>query len=254
MNIDFTNINFYGFMAITIIVFALVFLGFGIILIIKNLSKNLKKIKTPFLELEKNEEGKEQIETELPQIKEKSFCIRKSLTKHPFFELMQYFIEIAIPQLEICHELKKIVVAEFLTIKFTVFKTILFNYVANQEEILLSGGTVSTDDINEVFLKGIKDYNKLAREKEIVYCGRIIKIPEIFIRKFDKWHSPHVELTFQSIKEISNNDIYPDEMMKLLSIIEMFTVAFKLTISDAMISINELNGQLEKELNLQISK
>ena len=58
MNIDFTNINFYGFMAITIIVFALVFLGFGIILIIKNLSKNLKKIKTPFLELEKNEEGK----------------------------------------------------------------------------------------------------------------------------------------------------------------------------------------------------
>ncbi|HOV13030.1 MAG TPA: hypothetical protein PK771_02000 [Spirochaetota bacterium] len=254
MNIDFNNINFYGFLAITIIVFALVFLGFGVILILKNLSRNLKKIKTPFLELEKSDDNKQSIETELPQINEKKFCIKKSLTRHPFFELMQYFIDIAIPQLEISHELKKIVVTEFLIIKFTVFKTILYDYIANQEQILISGGVVSTDDINEIFLNGIKEYNSLAREKEIKHNGRIIKIPEIFIKKFDKWHSPHVELTFQSIKDISNNDIYPDEMMKLLSIIEMFMIAFKLTISDAMISINELNGQLEKELNIQIER
>ncbi|HOV15608.1 MAG TPA: hypothetical protein PK771_15075 [Spirochaetota bacterium] len=258
MNIDFNNINFFGFLTILVIAFIILVIAGGILLVVRGLSKGLKRIKTPLFEIEKSDDKKEFIESELPVIekeeREKNFCIKKSLTKHSFFETMQYYIDIVIPQLEISHELKKIVVIEFLLIKFSVFKTLLFDYVANQEQILLSGGTVSTDDINEIFLSGIKEYNNTARQKEIKYQNKIIKIPEVFINKFDKWHSPHVDLTFQSIKEISMNDIYPNEMMKLLAIIEMFMVAFKLTILDALASISELNGQLEKELNIQIER
>ena len=71
--------------------------------------------------------------------------------------------------------------------------------------------------------------------------------------KFDEWHNPHIDMTFESIKSISNNEIYPDELTKLLSIIEIFNIAFKLTIEDAKNTINELNGELERELNLQIT-
>lgn len=256
MTIDFNNISFYGFLAITIIVVTIALLGSGLILLLRNISKNLKKIKTPFLEIEKDGEDKKEHKEDDKDSKEgyyKNFCLKRSLTRHSFFESMQYYIEIVIPQIEITHELKKIVVTEFLIIKFTVFKTLLYDFVANQEQTILSGGTICTDEINELFLGGIKEYIRLAKEKEIRFQDRIIKIPEIFIKKFDKWHAPHVDLTFQFIKEISMNDIYPNEMMKLLTIIEMFMVVFKLTITDAMSTINELNGQLEKALNIQLN-
>ena len=206
MNIDFNGINFYGFLTILVIVFALIILGIGILLVIRSLLKNLKKIKTPIFELEKTGEKKEDLpdENNLPDLKnsiieEKKIRITKNLTEHPFFDDMLFFERVHIPNLKIANELKKIVVIAFLTIKFQVFRTRLFDYVANQEMVLKSGGEILIDDINKVFLDGIAEYNQLARDKKIEYRNKIIRIPEIFIKKFDEWHNPHIDMTFESI-------------------------------------------------------
>jgi sulfur relay (sulfurtransferase) DsrC/TusE family protein len=107
---------------------------------------------------------------------------------------------------------------------------------------------IKCDELIQFFLDYIDQYNIEAKKIEIKYKNRIINgIPDIFLQKFDNWHNPHIEIINESIKQIVNNEIYPDEKMKLLAIVEIFYVAFKLTIQDAINTINELNGEIEKE-------
>lgn len=174
---------------------------------------------------------------------------RKPLTEHPFFSDMLKWERRDIPALVIKSELKRLVVVEFLKIKFRVFREMLRDYVANAESAMSAGQDFSCDSVQQLFLDGIDRYNDEARKTQIVKNNRIMQgIPEMFLTKFDKWHSPHVDMIAESIGKICNNEIYPDDRSKLLSIIEIFYIAFNLTVIDAIGSINELNGELEKLL------
>ncbi len=253
--------NIYALIAfIVIAVLAVVFLCVGLFFILKKVGKfQFKKGDTEItFDNQVDVSGSQSMPSFEPMknmiveapVKEVKFsCVTRTLTEHPFFSDMVKWEKRDIKHLHIKSEKKKLVVVEFLQIKFRTFREMLKNYVIEAEMLLNVGHDFKCDDILRLFWEGIDRYNNEARNHEIRLNGRVMTgIPEMFLERFDKWHTPHIDMINDAIKQIVNNEIYPDEYVKLLAIIEIFYIAFKLTILDAVGSINELNGELERLL------
>lgn len=188
--------------------------------------------------------------------KKKDNCkIEKSLIEHSFFSDLQLYIKININKIEIKDSLKKKVITSFLKIQFQVFHNSLKDYVLQSEKTLKKGGHIIIEDIQRIFFDCITKYNEQSRSAVIKHKGNVIPgVPECFLESFDRWHTPHVNMICEGMRDIINNELYPNETMKLLAIIELFAIVFKLTIDDALQAKDELNGELEEELNKIISK
>lgn len=234
--------NIYSLVAfIILIIVAVSIIIFLVLFIIRRAGRlNIKKgdIEVSF------DNQTEKIVEKIVEVKRK-----RSLSEHVFFIEMDKWVKYDLNKIKISSESKRIVVTKFLKIKFKTFTRLLKDYITNAEQILNTNSDYKCDDIIELFFRGIDEYNSLARETEIRIGNRIMKgVPEIFIRKFDEWHTPHIEIVVESIKNIINNEIYIDEYIKLIAILEVFYIAFRLTILDAMQTLNDINGELDKEI------
>lgn len=237
--------NIYSLIAfIILIVVAVSIIITIIILVIKKIGK--LSVKKGDIEVSIDNQKEKIIEKVVEVNKNKR---EKSLSEHIFFIEMEKWAKHDINKIKIDSENKKIIVTNFLRIKFNTFQKLLKDYIINAEQILSINNDYKCDDIIGLFLKGIEDYNNEAKVVEIRIGNRIMKgIPETFIKKFDEWHTPHIEIVTESIKNIINNEIYADEYIKLVAILEVFYIAFRLTILDAMYTLNNLNGELDKEI------
>jgi sulfur relay (sulfurtransferase) DsrC/TusE family protein len=239
--------NIYSLIAFIILSILVIFLIItGIFLLIKKIGKvSFKKGDFEF-DIEPKTPITPSV-VESIRVEEKP-CVTQSLADHPFFADLLKWEKRDIPALKIKSLIKKTIVVEFLKLLFRNFRQKFRNYVINTEMLINQSQQIKCDELIQFFLDYIDQYNIEAKKIEIKYKNRIINgIPDIFLQKFDNWHNPHIEIINESIKQIVNNEIYPDEKMKLLAIVEIFYVAFKLTIQDAINTINELNGEIEKE-------
>lgn len=235
-----------AFILLSILVIGLI-IG-GIFLFIKKIGK-LKLKKGDFeLDIEPNQNDKINTQT-LITTKKETHCMTQSLADHLFFAELLKWEKRDIPSLKIRSQVKKLIVVEFLKMLFRNFREKFRDYIINLENLISQNQQIKCDELIQFFLDYIDQYNADARKIEIKYKNRIINgLPDIFLQKFDDWHNPHIEIINESITQIVNNEIYPDEKMKLLAIVEIFYITFRLTIQDAINTINELNGEIEKEL------
>lgn len=251
MNIQLTGIYApisIGIIAVVLIIVTIIFF---------KMKKNIK-FKKGDLEVElNNEENKSGTGEELYKniINNKNevspppdFNIR-SLTEHHIFSYLKKVIELDLDNIEIENPLKKLIVTSFLKIKFSISYDVLKEIIQETESKISSGGLIIIEDIWNKYIAGIDLANKTSKEQNLIYEGKIIPgVPEIFITNFKKWHEPHLNLLYESVSSIISNNLYPSEKIKLISIIEIFSLVMKLTIEDALTAKEKLNGHLEKAI------
>lgn len=103
--------------------------------------------------------------------------------------------------------------------------------------------------INRIY-DWIEEYNKKAEDIRIDLPDGtcIYGIPSVFIKKFDDWHSQHVDATVLKIKQTFYSSFYTSWQLKLIMILDHIDTAFLLTVKDAEKTLLSLNGDLEEEI------
>ncbi len=150
------------------------------------------------------------------------------LNSHFFIRMLQYR-NFTIPAIQIDHKLKSKMIKEFLNIKFETFYTLLQNFDYNKPETLIS----TIIDI------GVSDYERKSRKAGI---------PEMFLEKFNSWHSVHATSLVSSIQSTLDSNLYSTMNDRYLSIFDNILNVFSMTIHDAEKTMNEFNGELETYL------
>lgn len=173
--------------------------------------------------------------------KKQKDSIPPKLANHSFFTKMDYWINVFIPRIKVENKLKQEMIIKFLNIKFTVFKEGFRELVENscdkskEEECSCS----CVMRVNDIFYSLIKEYEEKARANGI---------PDMFIDKFAEWHANTVMITSTAINGILESNYYDNCHERMSAILEILIFGFHLTITDAMKTLNGLNGELEQVL------
>ena len=136
----------------------------------------------------------------------------EDLRFHPFFSEMKQWIEFKIPYLDFNDEFRNEVFRDFLRVKFKTFYNRLFEVVNNQD---LS--TYKPNQLQDFFLqdlrRGVKEYTTTCKE---------MGVPEIFIKKFQKWHTRTVLQLETNIKGFSQSNYIDTNTEKINAILHAY--------------------------------
>jgi hypothetical protein len=157
-------------------------------------------------------------------------CCRIDLSKHPFFNVMNYYRTAVIPAIHVQNPLKRKLVIKFLDMKFRIFQEKFQGFSKLQN--------MTVEDFIQLVCICIDEYEKQARAANI---------PDLFLDKFRDFHRSHTELCFKGIERIQKSAMLQDAD-KISAAFNILTAAFDITIIDCEDSINSLNGTLEKLL------
>lgn len=227
-------------------VIALLLLG-GIIFILLFIFSKIKNVKIGDTEINLNDNN----EAPIPISKEPSTIekveAKQSLLKHPLF----LFFESNIGKSFILSNNvtpedadKDAINTAFLQIKLKIFHQKLKEFVVKFES-----NEVEIQSILNLVSCCIDGYNDEASNLIIeLPNGRLIRgVPKCYLTKFNRWHDPHVKMVQESVLDVLENSIFSkDEKAKM--ILQIIKIGFILTIEDAKLTLNQLNGDLEAEI------
>jgi len=168
-----------------------------------------------------------------------------SLLHHRFFKLMA---RAETPQFFYCGEdsPKNRINEAFLHLKFTTFREGITEFTKQLE--LNNGANISR--LPEVIVDLIREYERKSQTLRItlpdgtVICG----VPKCYIVKFSRWHAPHASMALDNIADVLSDRIYPDWQSRHTSNLDYLHMAFQLTIEDGLLTLPQLNGDLEDEI------
>lgn len=159
------------------------------------------------------------------------------LLNHDLFNKLDYSMKYEIQNLKTWDEKKDNVARDFLLIKFYVWLEDLKFFVKDNIKVIEKWEPEELRKvINNQFSNSIVKYETIARK---------INIPEIFIEKFNIWHSERVELTKQFIWIVLNSPYYTG-VLNIQIIFDNYIKEFSWTIDDARHTIKDINGQLKE--------
>lgn len=166
-----------------------------------------------------------------------------SLKNHPFFERMKV-LRAQISTLSIQNKGKQAVIRDILANKFTIVIEEYWNMIVEIDE----KHEDLTDEelfniINNSVREGLKKH--LVYYVDGDYTIQEKQCLEIVMQKFNVWHSHRVNNLFQSIQNVCFSKFYPDIVSKTSVCLDVLLAAFIDVISDAELTLNQLNGDLK---------
>lgn len=180
---------------------------------------------------------------------------RPSLLKHRYFRLMRNiqvsgFFQIGSSG---CPMLPKeaINLAFLRDCKFKVFEDGISEFVKVVESLKSDEEKEEkVQQISSVISNLIDKYVEMSASLRIeLPDDRVIYgVPSTYINKFNKWHSDHISMCLEAINDILGDKLYEDWFAELRACLDILYIAFQLTIQDAKQTLNELNGELDKEI------
>lgn len=159
---------------------------------------------------------------------------RNRLINHPFFQQTEFWIVSVIDNLPIESPLKKKYVSLFLKIQFKIFRDNILNWAK-----INHNDDVPPTDIVQVMVSSIQECK--------VKCVEM-KIPDIVLERMSIWQESKLEIFLSSLQDICMSNFYSNIENKKTAILDISQVLLHLVILDAEITVNKLNGQLEKTL------
>lgn len=95
------------------------------------------------------------------------------------------------------------------------------------------------------------DYNQKARHLKIHLPIEkiLIGIPPIYLKKFNTWHKPHINIILNKIQSILTSNFYETWDLKIISILDSLDMIYRLMLEDARQTILFINGELDRELD-----
>lgn len=202
----------------------------------------------------KKNKHKEEKNDESP-IKVECIDSRGSLLNHRFFRMMRSTQTAGFFQLSDSNympQAKDNINLVFLRdCKFKIFKDGMTEFVEKVEKL---SSEKEREDIVQHFPSVVSDliamYESMSKSLKITLPdGEVLYgVPSIYMFKFNKWHSEHTAMCLESINDVLSDKLYEDWYAQLRSCLDFLYVAFELTISDAKLTLKDLNGDLDKEI------
>ena len=162
--------------------------------------------------------------------------VRINLENHPFFTKMDLFKR-TIELIDIKNEIKKQMIIDFFSIYLTVFRNGI-------KEVVISHNfnELQNNELSAIFMRTVAELLTKYDDK-----SRAIGVPDYFLHQFNKFHNSTLEIVFEDIDNILNNDVYGTQEQKVYVVLDTVKSAFHLMIKDAKISMDSINGQLNNE-------
>jgi len=169
---------------------------------------------------------------------------RPSLLKHRIFLLEAEFLA-RIDSMDDGSTKAKVNVAFLKDCKFRSVYRHLRKFIENVEAT--SGGEL---DHFPILLHHItKDYAELAAKVEFRIGSRYIcGVPATYQQKFDRWHDEHLKYLLQSSYAILRDSYYYSWWATATALLDLLLVTLHLTLDDAAHALQELNGELDREI------
>jgi len=134
----------------------------------------------------------------------------------------------------------------FLRLKFSVFKKGITDYVARLEKT--NGESIGAlPDIIQVLVREYESKSinlKIALNNDIEICG----VPKSYMKKFNVWHLPHAKLVIENVTNVLADRLYPSWQSRCAACLEHLYFIFQITIEDGMLTLPQLNGDLDEEI------
>jgi len=105
------------------------------------------------------------------------------------------------------------------------------------------------ENFPQLLLDMMREYAQLSVNIEYRIGSRMIcGVPSSYIRKFNRWHDPHVNVLMHNIKEVLRDAYYYTWWATATACLDTLYVILVLTIDDARIALSDINGDIDREL------
>lgn len=93
------------------------------------------------------------------------------------------------------------------------------------------------------FEKGLKDFSNYYKNSNFTYDEQVGL--DLVMAKFNKWNYPRTKMFRETLLVVCNSQFYMSQKVKSAVILDMYISHFVDTISDAELTINDINGDLK---------
>jgi hypothetical protein len=101
----------------------------------------------------------------------------------------------------------------------------------------------------QLLLDMMAEYSQLSSVIEYKIGNKLIcGVPTSYMRKFDRWHDPHVNVLMHNIKEVLRDAYYYTWWATATACLDTLYVVLVLTLDDARIALADINGDIDHEL------
>ena len=129
--------------------------------------------------------------------------------------------------------------------KFKVIYSQLRRFIADVESAEGKG----LENFPQLLLDMMKEYSLTSNVIEYKIGNKsICGVPTSYMRKFDRWHDPHVNVLMHNIKEVLRDAYYYTWWATATACLDTLYVVLVLTLDDARIALADINGDIDREL------
>lgn len=93
------------------------------------------------------------------------------------------------------------------------------------------------------FEKGLKDFSNYYKNSNFTYDEQVGL--DLVMAKFNKWNYPRTKMFRETLLVVCNSQFYMSQKVKSAVILDMYISHFVDTISDAELTVNDINGDLK---------
>lgn len=146
---------------------------------------------------------------------------------------------------------KSILCENYLKLKFKTLHDGYYDFFKNLERHDFDGLSKLPNEVNE----WVNQY-ELKASKMITHTskGDICGIPKCFNQKFSKWHKRHATQLFDDYDNALSDRQYENNRERALVMLTATFFALRETIQDARYTLDNLNGDLDRELDEMIKE
>lgn len=168
------------------------------------------------------------------------------LTNHPLFLRMEELINQIDYSIQFEDEAKCKLVTDVMENYFYVVKDELIKFAKEVEEREKEGITYN---VHELHMKSLNNiiirYTDLRSYEKYNLDDDSQETLKLFISKFQGWHENRVEFLRKRSAEISNSNIYKEDIMKVSVLFDIYVGIMASTLHVGSKTLEKLNGELE---------
>lgn len=146
---------------------------------------------------------------------------------------------------------KSILCENYLKLKFTTLYDNFLEFFKKAERNDFDGLSRLPAAVNE----WVAEYEHKADKMETITSkGTICGVPRCFRQKFAKWHQRHATQLFEDYNHILSDRLHKNPRERALLLLESSFYAIRETVMDAKYTLDNLNGDLDKEISEMVAE
>lgn len=168
------------------------------------------------------------------------------LIKHPIFSRIDYIMSQIDYSLEFESVAKYMLVSDVMEMYFKIVKENLYKMAEEVDDLEGDLGGNSVYELHLKYLNNIiQEYTDIDTYKSHDIDKKSKETLELFINKFQLWHSKRIDFLIERSADISNSGFYKDDRVKVAALFDVYIGIMASTLQDGSKTLQRLNGDLD---------